>query len=123
MAYRIFGLVALTLVSGLARAHHPPDMERCSSFAFSGEIEQIQWRMPHVELVIRTPSGESHRVTWLSINQLALVDIDKDTLHIGDEITAVAGIQRDEIADKPMLLSYIHRNSDGWGWSQLPQGC
>ena len=123
MSRVIFGLLALTSTLSVATAHHPPNMERCESFAFSGQIERIDWRMPHVELLIQTPTGDSHRVSWLSINQLGLADIDRDTLQVGDEITVVAGIRRDEVVEHPMLLSYIHRNSDGWGWSQLPQGC
>jgi hypothetical protein len=38
-------------------------------------------------------------------------------------VDITAGIRRDDVADRPMLLSYIHRDSDGWGWSQVPQGC
>jgi hypothetical protein len=38
-------------------------------------------------------------------------------------VVITAGIRPDEVVERPLLLSYIHRTSDGWGWSQLPQGC
>jgi hypothetical protein len=115
---------ALTLgMTTMSAAHHPPRMERCASVTFAGQIEEIVWRLPHVELVIRTEEGMSRRVSWLAINQLSLADIDRDTLSVGDKVTVTAGIRLDDVTDRPLLLSYIHRYSDGWGWSQVPQGC
>lgn len=106
-----------------AAAHHPPKMERCESVTFSGEIERIEWRRPHVELFVRTDEGETFQLTWLAINQLALEGIEDDTLRIGDRVEIMAGVRPNDVVDRPLLLSYIHRNSDDWGWSQLPQGC
>jgi len=110
-------------IASVAAAHHPPKMERCESFAFTGQIERIEWRRPHVELVIQTNEGVSHRVSWLAINQLGLAGIDQNTLRIGDQVIVITGIRPDDVVERPMLLSYIHRDSDGWGWSQAPQGC
>jgi hypothetical protein len=120
------GLLALALTLGaapLAGAHHPPRMDHCASFSFSGEIERIEWRRPHVELYVRTEEGVSHHLTWLAINQLGLAGIEQDTLRIGDFVEITAGIRVDDVIERPLLLSYIHRESDGWGWSQTPQGC
>jgi hypothetical protein len=119
-----FLALALTLgIANLAAAHHPPKMERCQSVTFSGRIERIEWRRPHVELFVRTDQGATHHLSWLAINQLGLVGIDENTLRIGDEVEIVAGVRPNEVAERPMLLSYIHRDSDGWGWAQTPQGC
>lgn len=116
--------VALGLgVAGNGVAHHPPKLERCASFSFAGQIERIAWRPPHVELFIRTDEGVSHHVTWLAINQLALAGIHEDTLRVGDLVDITAGIRPNDVVERPMLLSYIHRDKDGWGWSQVPQGC
>jgi len=110
-------------LAGIANGHHPPKMERCASFSFTGQIERIEWRMPHVQLFVRADDGTSYNVSWLSINQLNLAGIDRDTLSIGDQVAITAGIRVDELVQRPLLLSYIHRDSDDWGWSQLPQGC
>ena len=122
----ILSLFALTLtfvIGSTVSAHHPPNMERCTSVTLTGQIERIEWRRPHVELFIQTDDGVVHQVTWLAINQLHLADIYEDTLRIGDRVEIVGGIRPDEVSERPMLLSYIHRDSDGWGWSQVPQGC
>ncbi len=120
----IISALALTLgIASSAAAHHPPKMERCATFSFSGQIERIVWQRPHVELFVRTDEGETYQVSWLAINQLHLVGIEQDTLKIGDTVDITAGIRPNDVVVRPMLLSYIHRDSDGWGWSQMPQGC
>lgn len=126
MSRGLFSFLALTFTLGpgiVAEAHHPPKMERCESLAFTGQIERIAWRHPHVQLYIRTNEGVTHHVAWLAINQLGLDGIQEDTLRIGDEVIVIAGIRSDDVTERPILLSYIHRNSDGWGWSQTPEGC
>jgi hypothetical protein len=123
---RVFTFFALALglgITGAAAAHHPPLMERCVISSFTGQVEQIEWRMPHVELFIRTDDGVRHRLIWRNIHQLAWIDIDRDTLRIGDQVVITATTPRDAAVERPMLLSNIRRTSDGWEWSQEPQGC
>jgi hypothetical protein len=98
-------------------------MERCVISSFSGHIERIEWRMPHVELLVRKNDGVGTRLTWLNIHQLSRVEIFRDTLRIGDQVVVTAIGRRDDVLDGPMLLSNIRRPSDGWEWSQEPQGC
>ena len=126
MTRAVFSLLVCALafaIGGVAAAHHPPEMERCASFSFSGQIERIEWRRPHVELFVQTDEGVSHRLIWLAIHQLSWADIHRDTLRIGDQVNITAGIRLDDVVERPLLLSYIHRPSDEWGWSQVPQGC
>jgi hypothetical protein len=114
-------LAGLCLVSAAA-AHHPPKMEHCESLTFTVQIEQVGWHNPHVELTIRTESGESRRVLWLNIQGLKRAGIDVDTLRAGDPVTVTVGTRGDGVP-APMLLAAITRASDGWEWSQVPQGC
>ena len=126
MRREVSGFLALALMLGIANlavAHHPPKMERCQSVTFTGQIERVDWRRPHVELFVRTEDGVTHHLSWLAINQLGLAGIDEYTLRVGDEVDIVAGIRPNEVVERPLLLSYVHRDSDGWGWSQTPQGC
>jgi hypothetical protein len=97
-------------------------MERCESLTFTGQVEQVQWHNPHVELAIRTDSGERRQVIWLNIQGLKRAGIDFDTLRAGDQVTVTVGT-RDDVVERPMLLAAITRASDGWEWSQVPQGC
>lgn len=110
-------------VSGLAAAHHPAKMERCESLEFTGELVRIEWRRPHVELFVRTEAGTTHELTWLAINQLEVAGIHEDTLQIGDQLTVIVGIRPNDIVERPMLLNYVHRDRDDWGWTETPQGC
>jgi hypothetical protein len=115
---------ALTIgMTGVAAAHHPPKVERCENLTFSGQIERINWRRPHVEIFVRTEEGVTYELGWLAINRLGLANIEKDTLHPGDRVTIRAGIRPNEVVSRPMLLNFIHRESDGWEWSQAPEGC
>ncbi len=126
MIRAIFMVFASVFALGLfnpAAAHHPPLMERCAIFSFTGEVEQIDWRMPHVELLVRSGDGIGYRLTWRNIHQLAWEDIDRDTLRIGDEVAVTATTLRNIAVGQPMLLSSIRRISDGWEWLQDPQGC
>ncbi|HSG64110.1 MAG TPA: DUF6152 family protein [Gammaproteobacteria bacterium] len=109
-------------IAGMAAAHHPPLMERCESFTFTGEIERIDWSNPHVELYIRADDGMTYRTTWLNMHQLGQAGIDRNTLRVGDALIITVGT-RDDVVEKPMLLSAITRTGDGWAWSQVPQGC
>ena len=122
VAFRFSALILALCIAAAASAHHPPLMERCYSLTFDGQVEQIEWRNPHVELFIRTAGGESHRVTWLNMQQLGLAGINRDTLHTGDQVTVTVGTRNDAVT-RPKLLAAITRISDGWAWSQVPQGC
>lgn len=126
MSRRVLQALALTLtlsgIASTAAAHHPPRFERCQSVTFTGRVERIEWVNPHVELFIRTDDGVSHEVAWLNMQRLHLADIGEDTLRIGDRVVVTAGTRMD-VAERPMLLSNVRRISDGWEWSQTPQGC
>jgi hypothetical protein len=122
VAFGFFGLILGLSIAGAAAAHHPPLMERCVSLTFTGQIEEVAWHNPHVELVIRADSGESHRMIWLNTQQLGRAGIDRSTLRAGDHVTVTVGT-RDDVVENPMLLAAITKDSDGWEWSQVPQGC
>ena len=115
------GFLALGL-AGPVTAHHPPRMERCYSLTFTGRIERIEWRNPHVRLTVVADSGESHDIVWLSLQALGRAGIGPDTLAVGDAVTVTVGT-REDVIDMPELLAAITRTSDGWEWSQVPQGC
>jgi len=126
MSLRIFTFLSFGLglcITSAAAAHHPPLMERCVISSFTGQVEQIDWRMPHVQLLVRTNDEVGHRLIWRSIHQLAWIDIDRDTLRVGDHVAITATTRRDDLRNRPMLLSNIRRASDGWEWSQRLQGC
>lgn len=93
------------------------------SFTFTGQVERVEWRMPHVVLHIRTDEGDVQQLAWLNMHQLALAGIDRETLRTGDEVVITATAKREEVVETPIWPTNIRRTSDGWEWSQEPQGC
>ena len=125
MSRKLSSVVALSLGLGFtcaATAHHPPQMEHCFSFTFTGEIERVEWRNPHVALFIRTDAGDSHELVWLNPQQLGWAGIERDTIRPGEQVIVTVGTREDRLA-QPMLLAAITRQRDAWTWSQTPQGC
>lgn len=118
-----FALALALGVQSPAPAHHPANIERCATYSFTGQIERIEWGLPHVELFIRSDQGMVYQTTWLATNQLFLVGIDETTLQVGDRVEVRAGVLPNDVVIRPMLLSYIRRIRDGWQWSQRPEGC
>jgi hypothetical protein len=118
-----FLALALVGIASSAAAHHPPRFERCQYLSFPGQIEQIEWGNPHVELVIKSEDGVSHRAAWLNLQILGRAGIIKETLHVGDQVVVSGGVRTDDVSERPMVLNGIRRTSDGWEWSQPPQGC
>lgn len=119
---RSSALIVALCIGGAAAAHHPPLMERCHSLTVTGRIAGIEWHNPHVELMVATDSGESYEMIWLGLQALSRAGIDRNTLRVGDRVTVTVGT-RDDVVERPMLLAAITRTSDGWEWSQVPQGC
>jgi hypothetical protein len=117
-------LAALTLAgfAGHAAAHHPPQFERCQLVTIGGHVERVDWHNPHVEITVTTSDGTRYDFIWLSPHRLSVGGIEKDTLKIGDRVVVMGTMQRDD-TPVTMLLSDVRRPSDGWQWSQLPQGC
>jgi Family of unknown function (DUF6152) len=115
--------VALLGFVDVAAAHHPPRFERCERFTFTGQLERIEWGNPDVLLFVRTDSGVTREVGWLNVQALQRAGIDTDTLHIGDHLVVQGGTRPQDVAHEPILVSSIHRPSDGWEWSQPLQGC
>lgn len=116
-------ILALVLVgvASPAAAHHPPRFERCKSVAITGQIESVSWANPHVVLSIKSDDGTVYEAQWLNVQQLGRGGIQRDTLSVGDQVVITASTRDGDPA--PLLMSAIRRPSDGWQWSQKPQGC
>ncbi len=126
MTRRASSILALMLgvcAINTASAHHPPVMDHCTALTFTGEVERIDWRNPHVELLIRADDGESHFMSWLNPQQLGLAGVEQNTIRAGERVTVTVGTHEDAVVPRPKLLAAITRLSDGWEWSQTPQGC
>jgi Family of unknown function (DUF6152) len=120
---RLLMVMPLIGIAYTANAHHPPRFERCQMFSYAGQIEEIDWTNPHVQLILRTDDGERQEIGWLGVRGLHRAGIDVDTLHVGDHVVVEGALRPKDALDEPLLPSSIHRTSDGWEWSQPLQGC
>ncbi len=118
----ISALALLSLASSAA-AHHPPRFDRCKLYTIEGDVERVDWRNPHVKLSIKAEDGTTYDLIWLSIQQLSLAGVQKEAVKAGDRVVATGSKQSDTGAHVSILLSEIHKASDGLQWSQPPQGC
>ncbi len=120
------GMLALTAlgVSSPATAHHSfARFDRCHLFTLAGEIRSVNWHNPHVELGLRTSDGTSYRILWLNLQQLKRDGVAPNALRVGDRIEITGAKQPEDTLHDIALLTQIWRPSDGWRWSQPPQGC
>jgi hypothetical protein len=115
--------LALLGIASAAGAHHPPRYERCQLFTFTGDLERIEWANPHVLLYIKVDDGTTEQVGWLNVQALSRAGITPETLHVGDRLVLQGGVRTKDVANEPVLVSSIRRPSDGWEWSETPQGC
>jgi hypothetical protein len=115
---------AILGVSGTASAHHGyARFDRCHLFTLAGEIQTVAWHNPHVEIAMRTSDGVTHTIVWLNLQQLKRDGVEPGTLKVGDRIEITAAKQPEDEPRVIALLTQIWRPSDGWRWSQPPQGC
>ena len=127
MKHRLFGCSLATLsllaIASSAAAHHRPRYDRCKLYTVSGQVTRVDWNNPHVTVEIRSDDGLSYSLVWLNLQQLSLAGIPKDALKAGDRVTVKGSKQSEDAEQVSMLLTEIHKASDGLDWSQPPQGC
>ena len=93
-------LAAISMFDISLLAHHGRggafDMQ--SQQTLKGTVSRISWRNPHVVIYIDVKGSDGQVVTWSFENSgttnLALAGYDKNTLKLGQEITAVANVAR-----------------------------
>ena len=89
-------LVALhSLLAGPLFAHHGRgatyDMKK--RVTLKGAVSRIDWRNPHVVIFMDVKDPDGKVTTWgfenAGVSQLAQAGYNRNTLHIGQEITAI----------------------------------
>jgi len=127
VSHRFFGssisALALLSLAGSAAAHHPPRFDRCKLYTIEGDVQRVDWGNPHVKLSIKADDGATYDLIWRSIQQLTLAGVQKDAVRVGDHLVVTGSKQSDEGDHVSLLLSELHKASDGVQWSQPPQGC
>jgi len=130
-------LCATALASAAAEAHHAhTDFELTREVTVTGTIEGIQFRNPHVLLVVRTTGSTFYTAEWQGAGWLqahpelvtpGAAPVTSTTLKAGDRIVIVGSPSRDDALRTVVNLREVRRPSDGWVWScrqpGMPSSC
>ena len=130
MSFRTGAFIALAtmLVAGTAGAHH--NMSALYDFndrvTFSGTLTKMDWRNPHIELVVDTKNGGAQVETWSLEGPppgfFRARDVNKSDIEaaIGKTVTAEASRARD---GSHAGLLRVMTLPDGKLVSACPQNC
>lgn len=128
-----------TASSTLAHHSHARFYDACKQVMIEGRIESVEWKNPHVHVVVEMDDGTSYTAELTSPDNLArqgLADAAKAALTVGVRITVTGNPLRDpaeirasfpEIASisntKIVDVNSISRQDNTWNWSQTPPEC
>jgi hypothetical protein len=83
----------------------------------SGEIVAFEYRSPHawVQLMVPDQDGQPQKYSaeWFNTSRLSRLNITKDTLKPGDQVT-ITGSPSRNAKERTLHLKTIHRPADGW---------
>jgi hypothetical protein len=83
----------------------------------SGEIVAFEFRSPHawVQLMVPDQDGQPQKYSaeWFNPSRLSRLNITKDTLKPGDQVT-ITGSPGRNAQERKLHLKTIHRPADGW---------
>lgn len=114
-------LVAATLLSAPARAHHSfggtYDVDK--QITIKGKMVQVSLRSPHSFLYVEVAAADGSLQRWAlegaAASQFAQQGIDKDAFKIGDPVEVVANPSRSPNSTRARLIK-ITRTTDGKSW-------
>src|SRR5687767_9376666 len=123
-------LLGVCLAARPAGAHHayPTFFDLCTRVTIEGQIENVEWKTPHVWLHVTTNDGTVHRAEWTGPAALERNGVRADSIKAGDRIVATGSPFRDpavirrsvpafkgEFLDTTVsALTQVRRPSDGW---------
>ena len=131
------------LIARPAAAHHAYGtfFDLCSRVTIEGQVENVEWKSPHVWLHVKLNDGTLHRLEWTNPQSLERNGVKPDSIKTGDRIAVTGSPFRDpavirlsvpafkgEFLDTTLsALTQVRRPSDGWNWGggspAIPEGC
>jgi hypothetical protein len=128
-----------TASSALAHHSHPRFYDSCKEITIEGRIESVEWKNPHVHVVVEMDDGTSYTAELPSPDTLArhgIADAAMAALTLGARITVAGNPLRDpaeirasfpeipSISNTKIVDVYsISRQDNSWNWSLTPREC
>ena len=119
-----------------AHAHHshPLFYDQCNKLTLEGRVDSVQWKNPHILVVIKMDDGSTYTAEWASLQELTtrnIVGPAQAALMPGSRVVVVGNPLRDpaqiraSFPDLPAIsntkvvdLLQIRRTDDSWSWAQ-----
>jgi len=128
-----------TASSALAHHSHPLFYDQCKKVTIEGRVERVEWKNPHVLMVVKLADGSSYTAEWGSLQGLANhgeASAAQAALMPGARVIVTGNPLRDpaqirssfpdlqEISNTKVLdLIQIRRMDDSWSWAQPAPPC
>jgi len=126
----IASAVAVAIVVLLATAvyahHSHPDFLTDQEATIEGTIEGIDFKNPHVVIMLRADDSTVYTIEWQgayylrdNVRMVSPVEgpVESDTLKPGDRIVVVGCPPRDPSDHELVILKRVERPFDGWLWT------
>jgi hypothetical protein len=140
VAIQLAAAICICAVSP-AHAHHshPLFYDQCKKVTIEGQVESVQWKNPHVLIVVKKDDGTTYTAEWASLQELANhgdTGPAQAALMPGTRVVVTGNPLRDPaqihasfpsvtITDTKVVdLIQIRRMDDSWNWAmQTPPVC
>ena len=131
-----FGALLLIASALSVSAHHshPLFYDQCNKLTLEGRVDSVQWKNPHILVVIKMDDGSTYTAEWASLQELTtrnIVGPAQAALMPGSRVVVVGNPLRDpaqiraSFPDLPAIsntkvvdLLQIRRTDDSWSWAQ-----
>ena len=135
-------LIYICTATASAHAHHshPLFYDQCKKVTIQGRVESVEWKNPHVLVVVKMDDGSSYTGEWTSLQGLtnhgdtgpaqaalmpgARVVVTGNPLRDPAQIRASFPNIKDIANTKVLDVIQIRRIDDSWAWAQTaPTEC
>jgi len=137
--YLSVAISILTTSTALAHHSHALFYDSCKRITIEGRIENVEWRNPHVHVVVKMDDGTSYTAELTSPDNLTKQGIAgavQAALTVGARIVVVGNPLRDpaqirasfpnitNISNTKLVdVNQIRRQDNSWSWSQTTPEC
>ena len=128
-----------TAASAYAHHSHPLFYDQCKRLTIEGQVESVQWKNPHVLIVVKMDDGTTYTAELTSLQGLTNSGVAgpaQAALMPGARVVVTGNPLRDPAQIRASFPDYkeisntnivdviqIRRMDDSWSWAQTPPKC
>jgi hypothetical protein len=140
MIYLATAICICTASSAYAHHSHPLFYDQCKKLTIEGQVESVQWKNPHVLIVVKMDDGTTYTAELTSLQGLTNSGVAgpaQAALMPGARVVVTGNPLRDPAQIRASFPDYkeisntnivdviqIRRMDDSWSWAaQIPPEC